>query len=234
MRILLAEDDDHTAGHLVRALRGLGHEVLHAPDGHAALALGLAQPLDALVLDRRLPGIDGLSLLQALRQAGVTVPALFLTALGRIEDRVEGLNAGADDYLVKPFALLELVARLEAMQRRRLAQPTTSLLAGGLAMDLLARTVRRDGVVVTLQPREFRLLEELMRHAGRFVTRTMLLEEVWNFHFDPGTKIVETHMSRLRTKLNQGNRPDLIETMRSQGYRLLLHPPLPLLSPPPP
>jgi two-component system OmpR family response regulator len=168
-----------------------------------------------------MPGLDGLAVLKRLRAADVTTPALMLTALGRIEDRVSGLEAGADDYLVKPFAFSELAARVHALGRRRAPQTvTTRLSVGPVEMDLLAREVRRDGDAIALQPKEFRLLEELMRHADEFVTRTMLLERVWDFHFDPQTKIVETHISRLRSKLNEGGRPDLIETERGVGYRI--------------
>jgi two-component system OmpR family response regulator len=167
--------------------------------------------------------MDGLSVLRRLRAAGIEIPVLLLTALGRIEDRVEGLEAGADDYLVKPFAFSELAARINALARRGpLSAPATRLECGPLSMDLLRREVRRDGEVVVLQPREFRLLEELLRNAERAVTRTMLLERVWGFHFDPQTNIVETHISRMRAKINEGGKPDLIETIRGVGYRMRL------------
>lgn len=222
MRILLVEDDRETADYVVRGLGELGHVVLLAGDGEDALHLGATESVDVLVLDRMLPLLDGIAVLRRLRAAGVATPALMLTALGRVEDRVAGLDAGADDYLVKPFAFSELVARLNALARRTtVGETVTRLEAGPLAMDLLTREVTREGAVITLQPREFRLLEELMRNAGRFVTRTMLLERVWDFHFDPQTKIIETHMSRLRTKLNFGDKPDLIETVRGVGYRMI-------------
>lgn len=221
MRILIAEDDAETAGFVARGLGELGHNVAHAAVGEDALHLGLTERFDLIILDRLMPGMDGLSVLRRLRAANITTPALMLTALGRIEDRVDGLDTGADDYLVKPFAFSELAARVNALGRRASPQAVaTRLSAGPIDMDLLAREVTRDGKLVTLQAKEFRLLEELMRHAGTYVTRTMLLERVWDFHFDPQTKIVETHISRLRSKLNDGGRPDLIETERGVGYRI--------------
>lgn len=221
MRILIAEDDAETAGFVERGLGELGHVVLAVGDGADALHAGLSEDFDLIILDRMLPQLDGLSVLRRLRAAGVVAPALMLTALGRIEDRVDGLDAGADDYLVKPFAFSELAARLNALARRSSpANVETRLSAGGIEIDLLRREVRRDGKLIALQPREFRVLEELMRHPGEFVTRTMLLERVWDFHFDPQTKIVETHMSRLRAKLNEGGLDDPIETRRGVGYRV--------------
>ncbi|WP_240096859.1 response regulator transcription factor [Thermomonas flagellata] len=221
LRILLAEDDPETRQFVERGLREQGHNVLAAERGEDALHLGLTEALDVVVLDRMLPGLDGLGVLKRLRAAEVAVPVLMLTALGRIEDRVDGLQAGADDYLVKPFAFSELAARVQALARRRApASVATVLQAGGIEMDLLRREVRREGRAIALQPREFRLLEELLRNAGQFVTRTMLLERVWDFHFDPQTKIVETHMSRLRAKLNDGFASDAIETARGAGYRV--------------
>lgn len=221
LRILLAEDDPETRQFVERGLREQGHNVLAAERGEDALHLGLTEALDVIVLDRMLPGLDGLGVLKRLRAAEIAVPVLMLTALGRIEDRVDGLQAGADDYLVKPFAFSELAARVQALARRRApASVATVLQAGGIEMDLLRREVRREGRAIALQPREFRLLEELLRNAGQFVTRTMLLERVWDFHFDPQTKIVETHMSRLRAKLNDGFASDAIETARGAGYRV--------------
>lgn len=221
LRILLAEDDPETRQFVERGLREQGHNVLAAERGEDALHLGLTEALDVIVLDRMLPGLDGLGVLKRLRAAEIAVPVLMLTALGRIEDRVDGLQAGADDYLVKPFAFSELAARVQALARRRApASVATVLQAGGIEMDLLRREVRREGRAIALQPREFRLLEELLRNAGQFVTRTMLLERVWDFHFDPQTKIVETHMSRLRAKLNDGFGSDAIETARGAGYRV--------------
>jgi two-component system OmpR family response regulator len=221
MRILVAEDDKDTAEFVARGLSELGHNVLRAADGPDALHFATTEALDLIVLDRMLPGIDGLTVVTRLRAADVQAPVLLLTALGRIEDRVQGLEAGADDYLVKPFAFSELAARVNALARRpRLNEAPVRLQVGTLQMDLLARRVWRGGELIALQPREFRLLEELMRNSDRAVTRTMLLERVWGFHFDPQTNIVETHVSRLRAKLNQGGAPDLIETIRGVGYRV--------------
>ncbi len=221
LRILLAEDDKDTRQFVERGLGELGHNVVAAVNGEDALHLALTERVDVIVLDRMMPELDGFSVLKRLRAGGVSAPVLMLTALGRIEDRVDGLEAGADDYLVKPFAFSELAARIQALGRRSSpASITTQLSAGEIEIDLLTREVRRGGKTILLQPREFRLLEELMRHAGEFVTRTMLLERVWDFHFDPQTKIVETHMSRLRSKLNEGGRTDPIETVRGVGYRL--------------
>ncbi len=221
LRILLAEDDAETRQFVERGLREYGHNFLAAERGEDALHLGLTEALDVIVLDRMLPGLDGLGVLKRLRAADVGTPVLMLTALGRIEDRVSGLQAGADDYLVKPFAFSELAARVQALARRRApASVATVLQAGGIEMDLLRREVRRAGRPIALQPREFRLLEELLRNAGEVVTRSMLLERVWDFHFDPQTKIVETHMSRLRAKLNDGFTEDAIETVRGAGYRV--------------
>jgi two-component system OmpR family response regulator len=221
MNILLAEDDPDTCGFILDALIAQGHGVRATARGDQALQWALEQAWDAIVLDRMLPGLDGLSLLKSLRAAGIATPVLMLTALGRIEDRVEGLDAGADDYLVKPFALSELLARLNALARRSPAgEGGTSLSYGGIRLDLRTRQVRREDRVILLQPREFRLLEELVREAGAFVTRSMLIERVWDFHFDPQTKIVETHMSRLRAKLNEGFAMDAIETLRGMGYRV--------------
>ncbi|MBB3862059.1 two-component system OmpR family response regulator [Novosphingobium hassiacum] len=221
MRILLAEDDTDTRQFVERGLGELSHDVISAANGEDALHYALTEDVDVIILDRMMPLLDGLSVLKRLRGGGVTTPVLMLTAVGRIEDRVDGLEAGADDYLIKPFAFSELAARIQALGRRASpASVATRLSAGGLEMELLGREVRREGKVVQLQPREFRLLEELMRNAGEFVTRTMLLERVWGFHFDPQTKIVETHMSRLRAKLNEGGRADAIETVRGVGYRI--------------
>ena len=224
MRILLAEDDRETAEFVERGLEELGHSVLVASTGTEALHYAVSEPADLAILDRMLPELDGIAVLRRIRAAQIQTPVLLLTALGRIEDRVEGLEAGADDYLVKPFAFSELAARVNALGRRPpINQPATQLTWGPLAIDLLRREVRRGGNVIALQPREFRLLEELMRGEGKVVTRTMLLERVWGFHFDPQTNIVETHVSRLRAKLNHGGGEDLIETVRSVGYRMRGH-----------
>jgi two-component system OmpR family response regulator len=221
VRILVAEDDADTAEFISRGLGELGHNVLLAADGLDAMHLLSSEELDVAILDRMLPHLDGLSIVRCARATGVKVPVLLLTALGRINDRVDGLESGADDYLVKPFAFSELAARVNALGRRRpLRSAPVRLEHGGVAMDLLKRQVTRDGTPVILQPREFRILEELMREEGKVVTRTMLLERVWNYHFDPHTNIVDTHISRLRSKLNEGGKQDAIETVRGVGYRM--------------
>ena len=220
MRILIAEDDNDTADFIQRGLEQLGHNPVVATDGIDALHLLSTEQFDVAVIDRMLPSMDGLSVLRRARTGGIELPVLLLTALGRIEDRVTGLEAGADDYLVKPFAFSELAARVNALARRRpLQSEVTRIERAGIELDLLKRQVSRDGTLVPLQPREFRLLEELMREEGKVVTRTMLLERVWNYHFDPQTNIVETHISRLRSKLNEGGKLDPIETVRGVGYR---------------
>lgn len=219
--ILVVEDDQETADIIVRGLEAQDYSVVHCIDGESASKAVTDSGPDLLILDRMLPGMDGLGLLESFRSRGIDVPVLMLTALGRIEDRVAGLNAGADDYLVKPFAVSELVARVNALLRRRQeVNPATHLQSGNLVLDVLERSVTRDGKPVALQPREFRLLEALVRNAGKIVTRKMLLEQVWGFHFDPQTNIVETHMSRMRSKLNDGFENDLVETVRGEGYRL--------------
>ena len=221
MRVLIAEDDNDTAEFIRRGLHEFGHEIILATDGVEALQLLLTEEPDVSILDRMLPRLDGVSVIRRARAAGMGSPMLLLTALGRIQDRVSGLEAGADDYLVKPFALSELAARVNALARRKpFRQQPTRLEHRGLVIDLLKRQVTRDGIPVTLQPREFRILEELVREEGKVVTRTMLLERVWNYHFDPQTNIVDTHISRLRSKLNEGDKVDLIETIRGVGYRM--------------
>ena len=224
MRILLIEDDPETSRFVRKGLEEAGHVVDHAADGRRGLLLALDADHDALVVDRMLPGLDGLSIVRSLRAAGRDTPVLVLSALGEVDDRVEGLRAGGDDYLVKPFALAELSARLEALARRRSATtvgdaaPVTRLAVADLEMDLLARTVKRAGQAVELKPREFRLLEHLLRHAGQVVTRTMLLEAVWDYHFDPQTNVIDVHVSRLRRKIDRGFGPPLIHTVRGAGY----------------
>jgi len=222
VNILVAEDDDDTAQFIRRGLAELGHEVLVATNGVEAMQQLSGAQHELAIVDRMLPGLDGLSVIRQTRTAGLAIPILVLTALGRIDDRVTGLEAGADDYLIKPFAFSELVARVNALARRKPAPPQqqTELEHRGIVLDLLRREVARDGAPVQVQPREFRLLEELMRGEGKVVTRTMLLERVWNYHFDPQTNIVDTHISRLRSKLNYGGKPDLIETVRGVGYRM--------------
>ena len=226
MKVLLIEDDQETADYVARGLREHGHAVDHAATGRDGLFLATDGGHDVLIVDRMLPGLDGLGLVRALRETGLKAPVLLLTALGGVGDRVRGLEAGGDDYLVKPFAFAELHARLHALARRPpLAEVQTKLRVADLEMDLIKRSVTRDGCRVELQPREFQLLEYLLRNAERVVTRTMLLEAVWNFHFDPKTNIVETHMSRLRAKLVQGGGPELIHTVRGAGYVLRAPPP---------
>lgn len=221
MRVLVAEDDFETAEFLRRGLSELGHNIAVADNGTDALHLLLVEDFDIAILDRMLPALDGVSVLRRARAGGVETSVLMLTALGRIRDRVDGLEAGADDYLVKPFAFSELAARVNALTRRKPLQPQPVRLEHqGIVLDLVKRQVRRDGTLVSLQPREFRVLEELMRESGRIVTRTMLLERVWNYHFDPQTNIVETHISHLRAKLNTRGKPDAIETVRGAGYRM--------------
>jgi len=219
MRLLLVEDDADTASYLRRGLREHGHVVDLASTGHDGSRLAAAESYDAIIMDRMLPGMDGLALVKRLRETGVKTPVLFLTALGGIDDRVEGLNAGADDYLIKPFAFSELLARLHALTRRPPFSPNPNLLrVADLEIDLIRRTVTRAGAAIDLQPREFTMLEFLMRHAGHVVTKTMLLEGVWDFHFDPRTNIVETNMSRLRAKLQREGAADPIQTIRGSGY----------------
>jgi two-component system OmpR family response regulator len=221
MRILLAEDDADIADFIERGLGDLGHAVVRVTNGADALHTGATPGFDAIILDRMLPQMEGLDVLRLLREREVATPVLVLTAKGGVADRVDGLNAGADDYLVKPFAMAELVARLNALVRRApLNAAVTRLEVGDITLDKLRRDVVRAGRPVHLQPREFALLEVLMRNAGRIVTRTMFLEEVWGFHFDPQTNIVESHLSRLRTKLREGFADDLIETVRGAGYRM--------------
>lgn len=219
MRALVIEDDAATADFIAKGLRQQGHAVEIARDGRDGLFHALDGGFDVLIVDRMLPGRDGLAIVKAARAAGVAAPILMLTTMGGIDDRVAGLEAGADDYLVKPFAFAELLARLNALARRApLAGAPTTLKAGDLEIDLLARTVRRAGRSIELTPLEFQLLEELMKAKGRVVTRTMLLERVWGFHFDPKTSVVETHVSRLRGKVDKGFARELIETARGAGY----------------
>jgi len=221
MKILLIEDDRHTASYLVKALREHGHVVDHVASGRDGLAAASAAGYDIMVIDRMLPEIDGLSIVKAIRALKVKAPVLLLTTLGGVNDRVEGLEAGADDYLTKPFAFAELLARITALARRPpIASEPTVLRAGDLEMDLLKRTVTRAGQRIDLQTQEFKLLEYLLRNAGQVVTRTMLLENVWGFHFDPHTSVVETHISRLRAKVDRDFDDELIHTIRGSGYSL--------------
>ena len=222
MRILVVEDDPEAAAFISKGLREAGHAVEHALDGEAGLTMARAGDFDAYVIDRMLPRLDGLSMLSRRRGDGDETPALFLSALGEVDDRVAGLKAGGDDYLVKPYAFSELLARVEAMGRRRV-QPTnvtTRYAVGDLEMDVITRTVRRASKKIDLQPREFRLLEYLMRHAGQVVTRTMLLENVWEYHFDPQTNVIDVHISRLRSKIDKDFDRALLKTVRGAGYTL--------------
>jgi two-component system, OmpR family, response regulator len=221
MKLLIVEDDAEGAAYLKKALSEAGHTVDHAATGREGLMLAAGEAYDVMILDRMLPQIDGLSILRTIRASSVKTPVLVLTALGGIDDRVEGLDAGGDDYLVKPFAIAELLARVNALSRRPPPQEIQAALqVADLRLDRLKRSVTRAAARIDLQPREFQLLEYLMRHAGRVVTRTMLLEAVWDFHFDPKTNIVETHMSRLRAKVDRGHRRELIHTVRGAGYCL--------------
>ncbi len=222
MKILLVEDNDRVADFVVKGLKESGHVVDHAGNGRDGLFMATTEAYDAMVLDRMLPGgIDGLGIIEALRKTGNKTPILILSALAEVDDRIRGLRAGGDDYLTKPFAFGELVARLDALVRR--AQPVaaaTSLAVGDLRMDLLAREVLRAGKPIDLQPREFKLLEYLMRHAEQAVTRTMLLENVWDYHFDPQTNVIDAHISKLRQKIDAPFERPLLQTLRGVGYKL--------------
>jgi two-component system, OmpR family, response regulator len=221
VKLLLVEDDAETRDYVANGLAEEGHLVVSAASGDEGLFLAAAETFDLLIVDRMLPKLDGLSVVKTLRGAGNHTPVLFLTALGGVDDRVTGLNGGGDDYLVKPFAFAELAARVMALGRRPpAATGETGFRVADLELDLLSRTVRRGDRRIDLQPREFRLLEYLMRHAGQVVTRTMLLENVWHFHFDPHTNVVESHVSRLRSKLGRFGNVDLIHTVRGAGYCL--------------
>jgi two-component system OmpR family response regulator len=221
MKILVIEDDAETAAYIANGLKEHGHTVDLAATGRDGLFLAVGERYDLMVVDRMLPEIDGLSIVKTVRTAGIETPVLFLTALGGVDDRVTGLDAGGDDYLVKPFAFSELLARINALARRPpVTSAETVLQVEDLEMDLLKRKVTRNGQTLDLQPREFRLLEYLMRHAGQVVTRTMLLEYVWDFHFDPHTNVVETHISRIRAKVDKPFDTPLIHTVRGAGYCL--------------
>lgn len=221
MKILLIEDDDQTATYVVKGLREHGHVVEHAAGGRDGLFLATGGGHDVMVVDRMLPAVDGLTIVKTIRGAGIRTPVLLLTTLGGVNDRVDGLEAGADDYLTKPFAFAELLARVNALARRPpMAGEATTIRVGDLELDRLRRSVTRAGQRIELQPQEFRLLEYLMRNAGQVVTRTMLLENVWEFHFDPHTSVVETHISRLRNKVDRDFDEELIHTVRGSGYIL--------------
>ena len=222
MRLLIVEDDPQVSAYLLKGLKEAGYAVDHADNGREGLFLATSRDYDGIVLDRMLPEMDGLTIVRSVRGAGKTTPLLILSALGEVDDRVEGLRAGGDDYLVKPFAFSELIARLEALMRRaaNATSTETMLRVADLEIDLLARTVRRAGQTIDLQPREFRILEYLMRHAGQVVTRTMLLENVWDYHFDPQTNVIDVHISRLRGKIDKGFGQPLLHTARGAGYMI--------------
>jgi two-component system, OmpR family, response regulator len=221
MRLLIVEDDLEAARAMATGLSEHGYQCETAPDGEAGILAARGGRFDVLIVDRMMPRVDGVTMVETLRRDGDKTPVLFLSALGEIHDRVRGLNAGGDDYLVKPYALAELVARVEALARRReMGGVQTLLKVGDLEMDLIARTVRRAGVEIDLQPREFQLLEFLMRNGGQSVTRTMLLEKVWEYHFDPQTNVIDVHISRLRSKIDKGFDKPMLQTVRGAGYRL--------------
>ena len=221
MRVLVIEDDGEAADYIQKALRESGHTADIAGDGEAGLAQARDGGYDILVVDRMLPKLDGLTLIRSLREDGIKIPTLILSALGDVDDRVKGLRAGGDDYLTKPFAFSELLARIEALARR--SQPEeleTRYVVGDLVLDRLANKVSRGGQTILLQPREFRLLEFLMKHQGQVVTRTMLLEGVWDYHFDPQTNVIDVHISRLRSKIDKNFSVSLLKTIRGRGYMI--------------
>jgi two-component system OmpR family response regulator len=218
VKILLIEDDSQTADYIAKGLREHAHVVDKTDNGRDGLYMATGEPYDVMIVDRNLPKMDGLSLVKAARASGTRTPVLFLTTMGGVDDRVAGFEAGGDDYLVKPFAFAELLARVGALARRPPIVAITSLKVGDLEIDLLSRAVTRGGKRIDLLAQEFKILEYLMRHAGEIVTRTMLLEKVWDFHFDPKTNIVETHISRLRSKIDKGFDKPLLHTVRGAGY----------------
>jgi two-component system, OmpR family, response regulator len=221
MRILVVEDDLEAQKYLVNGLKEAGHVVDDASDGDIGLTLALSRPYDVAIIDRMLPKVDGLKLVEEIREHGNITPVLFLSALSEVDDRVKGLKAGGDDYLTKPYAFVELLARIDALMRRRHPSGVkTKLQVGDLELDLLTRDANRATTNIDLQPREFRLLEYLMRHAGQVVTRTMLLESVWEYHFDPQTNVIDVHISRLRAKIDKGFETPLLHTVRGAGYMI--------------
>lgn len=221
MKILIVEDDLEAAKYLIKAFGEAGHNPLHAQDGEAGLHLAQTEQFDVLILDRMLPKLDGLSLLKKIREEGNNTPALILSALGAVDDRVEGLRSGGDDYLTKPYAFSELLARIEVLAKRSSNDETNTVLSvGNLELDRLSREVKRDGKKILLQPREFRLLAYLMQNAGTVVTRTMLLEKVWDYHFDPQTNVIDVHISRLRAKIDKDFDQPMLMTIRGAGYKL--------------
>lgn len=224
MRILVIEDDRDAATWLLKGLAESGHVADHAADGEQGLAMALEGLHDALIVDRMLPRLDGLSIIRQLRAKGLETPVLILSALSDVDERVKGLRAGGDDYLAKPYAFAELLARVEGLARRKIGEgQETRLRAAELEIDLLSRTVTRAGKPILLQPREFKLLEYLVRNAGHIVTRTMLLENVWDYHFDPQTNVIDVHVSRLRAKIDKGFDEPLLQTVRGAGYMIRAH-----------
>lgn len=222
MRVLVIEDDREVANYLIKGLRESDYVVDHAPDGKEGMMLANSEEYDVMIIDRMLPSMDGLNIIKTVRATGNQTPVLILSALGDVDARVEGLRGGGDDYLTKPFSFTELLARLEALARRSksTSETETVLNVADLEMDLLARTVKRGGQQIDVQPREFRLLEYLMRNAGQVLTRTMLLEKVWDYHFDPQTNVIDVHISRLRSKIDKGFDKPLLHTVRGAGYML--------------
>lgn len=221
MRVLLIEDDKETAAFLVKALKESGHAAETAQDGETGLSYARAGDYDVLIIDRMLPERDGLSVIEALRKDADRTPVLILSALGEVDDRVKGLRAGGDDYLTKPYAYSELLARIEALARRSAPEESeTTYVVGDLVLDRLSHKVVRSGESIILQPREFRLLEYLMKNAGQVVTRTMLLEHIWDYHFDPQTNVIDVHISRLRAKIDKGFNSPLLHTVRGAGYMI--------------
>jgi two-component system OmpR family response regulator len=224
MRILVVEDDLEAQRYLVKGLREAGHVVDDAADGETGLTLSMSRNYEVAIVDRMLPKLDGLKLVESMREERNMTPVLFLSALSDVDDRIKGLRAGGDDYLTKPYSFAELLARLDALVRRRdPGSVKTKVLVGDLELDLLSRTAVRDGSNIDLQPREFRLLEYLMRHQGQIVTRTMLLENVWEYHFDPQTNVIDVHISRLRAKIDKGFSQPLLHTVRGAGYMIRAH-----------
>ncbi len=220
IKILLIEDDLQVAEYVRLGLQEKGYDVDMTRDGEEGRQKAINDHYDLLIVDRMLPNCDGIDIVKAVRDSGNTVPALFLSALGNVDDRIHGLRAGGDDYLGKPFAMEELLARIEVLLRRNEAKPTTRLRVGDLELDLLSQKVTRDNVALNLQPREFRLLEYLMKHAGQIVTRTMLLENVWEYNFDPQTNVIDVHVSRLRQKIDKDFEKPMLSTVRGAGYVL--------------
>jgi two-component system OmpR family response regulator len=222
MRILIVEDDCEAANYMVKAFREAGHIADHVADGAEGFSRAREGNYDVLIIDRMLPKLDGLTLIGRLRAEKIETPVLILSALGQVDDRVKGLRAGGDDYLAKPYAFAELLARVEVLARRKQSGAGEEMVyrVGGLELDRLAHKLTRDGKEIQLQPREFRLLEYLMKHAGQVVTRTMLLENVWDYHFDPQTNVIDVHVSRLRAKIDKGFDPPLLHTIRGAGYMI--------------